>query len=57
VSDSVYHILELVVLGVPVWGGLFYMMAIFRLYPPHRHINGKIEYPPKYAPGKVEELR
>jgi hypothetical protein len=23
-------------------------------YPPHRHINGSILYPPEYAPGTVE---
>jgi hypothetical protein len=56
-TDATYHIIEMVVLGLPLWGGLAYMWAIFRVYPPHRHINGKIEYPPRYSPGRVEELK
>lgn len=56
-TDQWYHILEMVILGVPLWGGFFYMLSIFRIFPPHRHINGKIEYPPKFSPGKVEDLR
>jgi hypothetical protein len=23
-------------------------------YPPHRHVNGTIIYPPEYSPGRVE---
>ena len=55
-ADAIYHIIELVILGVPLWGGFFYMLTIFRVYPPHRHVGGKIEYPPKFAPGRVENL-
>jgi hypothetical protein len=55
-SDAMYHIIDWIILGVPLWGTLIYMAVIFRVYPPHRHLNGKIEYPPKFAPGKVEDL-
>ncbi len=26
-------------------------------YPPHRHSNGTITYPPDYSPGTVEHLQ
>ena len=55
-SDATYHILELVVLGFPLWGGFLTMIAVFRLYPPHRHVNGKIIYPPGLSPGKIEDM-
>jgi hypothetical protein len=55
-TDATYHIVELIVLGFPLWGGFIYLVAMLRLYPPHRHIDGKIEYPPGYAPGRVETL-
>jgi hypothetical protein len=59
-TDSTYHVLELLILGVPLWTGLLYFIVVLRLYPPHRHVglNGKsvIEYPPHFSPGRTETL-
>ena len=55
-DDKMYHVVDWVVMGIPLWVGLIYFVVVMRLYPPHRHINGKIEYPPRFAPGKVEDL-
>lgn len=57
-TDANYHFWELVILGLPLWGGFLYLIFVSIFYPPHRHIriNGHevIEYPPKMAPGRAD---
>lgn len=52
-SDHVYHIAEIIVLGLPLWGGLVKMFFVFREYPPHLHDPkdvGRIKYPKGLEP-------
>jgi len=57
-SDWLFHVIELVVIGSPLWWGLFRIIAIQKDFPPHRH--GKdvrdITYPRGYAPGETVRL-
>jgi hypothetical protein len=33
------------------------LKRMFREYPPHRHVNGRVLYPTGYAPGEVQTLK
>ena len=57
---EILHSGEFVAIVAMVW------MVIARLnrdesirkdYPPHRHSNGSINYPPDYPPGSVEHIQ
>ena len=57
--DAWAHVAEIVI-AFPVAWKVFRaasrVESLLQDYPPHRHANGKILYPPAYQPGKVESL-
>jgi hypothetical protein len=55
-TDTLLHLLEIVVLGTPLWWGGIRLVNVLREYPPHRHVNGKIEYPKGMEPPVVRPL-
>lgn len=55
-ADNLLHIIEIVVIGAPLWWSVFRLASILRDFPPHRHDNGHIIYPKGYEPGKVETI-
>lgn len=53
--------IAIAVAAAPGWIGLIYLLVLTRVYPLHRHgfdRDGKmtVEYPPRYAPGKVQRI-
>jgi hypothetical protein len=56
-TDTMLHLAEIVVLGLPLWFGVIRFFFIFREYPPHVHeSNGVIRYPSGYEPGVTQKL-
>ncbi len=55
--DAKFHIIEMAVIGIPLWWGVLKMLFVFREYPPHRHDNGHILYPRGMEPGQVQPRR
>lgn len=55
--DTQVHLVEIVVLGVPLWYTAIRFFFVIREYPPHIHDNGLIRYPRGYEPGKIVKLR
>lgn len=56
-TDNWRFIVEMVVLGVPLWWGAIRSYFIFREFPPHIHENGHVRYPRGYEPGIVQSIR
>jgi len=54
--DLAAHIVEIVVVGCPLWWGAFRLTSILRDFPPHRHVGKDIVYPKGYAPPRVEHI-
>lgn len=57
--DSVFHISDLLIIAGVSWKVLRVanrLMDVMKYFPPHRHSNGTIEYPPGFAPGRSEKL-
>ena len=54
--DNLLHVIEIVVLGAPIWWGAIRLSSIMRDFPPHRHDNGNILYPKGYEPSRPETL-
>ena len=54
--DNFLHVVEILVLGAPLWWSAFRLASLFKDFPPHRHDNGHIIYPKGYEPGRVEAL-
>lgn len=46
----------MVVIGGPLWYAVIRYVVVFKEYPPHRHINGKLEYPRGFEPPVVRSL-
>jgi hypothetical protein len=51
-TDTLLHILEIFIIGAPLWWGVIRLVSIMRDFPPHLHDNGNIIYPKGYEPGK-----
>ena len=56
-SEVLFHIVEIIILGAPLWYGVVRLSVIFREYPPHLHENGNIRFPKGMEPGKVQQIK
>lgn len=54
--DMIVHLIEILVIGAPLWWGAIRFASILKDFPPHRHDNGNILYPRGYEPGKIQPL-
>ena len=59
--DTAIHIVEIVVLGAPLWYVTIRLVVIFREYPPHVHEYDRkgyptIRYPRGYEPGTIQAI-
>lgn len=58
--DGVFHVGDFVILAGVAWK-IFRvanrLLDVMRYFPPHRHTNGTIEYPPGFEPGRSEKLQ
>ena len=56
--EIIFHAIEIVVLGAPLWWGVLRVAVILREFPPHRHINGStIVYPHGMEPGEAVKTK
>ena len=55
-ADNVLHIIEIVVIGAPLWWSAIRLASILKDFPPHRHQNGDILYPKGYEPTRAQVL-
>jgi len=55
-TDNILHIVEIVIIGAPIWYGAVRLSSIMKDFPPHRHDNGHILYPKGYEPPAVQNL-
>lgn len=55
--DTKLHLLEIVILGLPLWFGVIRFFFIVREYPPHVHEDGgNIRYPRGFEPGRTQRI-
>lgn len=59
-ADAWFHLIEIgiLLLGVaaPVTWACVRLVTVFRDFPPHLHVNGKILYPKGYEPPRTESI-
>ena len=55
-TDNILHIIEILVVGAPIWGVAFRLTSIIKDFPPHRHANGNIIYPKGFEPSEVQVM-
>ena len=55
-TDVILHLIEIVFVGAPLWYGVSRFIVVLKEYPPHRHINGKVEFPRGMEPPVVRNL-
>lgn len=59
--DNALHIVEIIVIGTPIWYGAIRLSILLREFPLHLHEYSRegvpsIRYPRGYEPGHVEEI-
>lgn len=52
-NEIIFHVIEIAVLGIPLWWGAIRLYFIVSEYPPHRHEEDRIIYPRGMEPGKT----
>lgn len=58
-ADTLFHIADLAIQGIVALAVIpiaLRLKEVLKYYPPHRHINGNVEYAPGFDPGKKEKL-
>ena len=56
-AEIIFHLLEMLVLGAPLWYGAIRLAVILREFPPHVHEEGNmIRYPIGYTPGRTQKM-
>ena len=56
-TEIMFHLLEIVILGAPLWYGAIKMSVIHKEFPPHIHENGNIRFPTGMEPGNVQKVK
>lgn len=55
-TDTLLHIVEILVIGAPLWWSVIRLVSIMKDFPPHLHDNESIRYPKGFEPGKRQTL-